>query len=150
MSTDHDHHDQHGMALDRVLEAMRDAVPPEGLEARIAQRLQQHAAAPAAAPFRWRNVFAISAPTGEWWRGAITGAAAVLLLTAAFALAGHLLQTNPDRRSMAMNSTANRSVASAATPVGYPSYGAPTSQNNAQPCSHPTLLQAASVARCHA
>lgn len=142
MSTEHNQHDD---AVDKVLSALRDAAPPEGMEARIARRLQQHLAAPPTAPFCWREVFANSALAGAWWRGAITGAAAVLLVTATFLLAGHLLQTHQDRASTATNGAANRNIAPAATPVDDSSHGAPGGETRAQPCARPAMMRTASA-----
>jgi hypothetical protein len=138
-------HDEYGDALDKILAAARNAAPPEGMEARITDRLlQRQATAPPASPFRWRDAFANSARTGEWWRGTISGAAAVLLMTATFLLAGRLLQTRPDRIPMARNST-DRSVATAGTYVTTSPYGIPASEARAQPCADPTMLRAANV-----
>ena len=137
-------HNEHGDALDKILAAVRDAAPPEGMEARITDRLQRQATAPPASPFCWRDAFANSARTGEWWRGAITGAAAVLLMTATFLLAGRPLQTHPDRIPIARNST-DRSVATAGTHLTASPYGIPASEARAQPCAHPTMLRAANV-----
>ena len=61
-----DNHDQHDDAVDKVLTAMRGAPPPEGMEARIVQRLQQRAVAPSGIAPRWRNAFAISARDGAY------------------------------------------------------------------------------------
>lgn len=137
-------HDEHGDALDKILAAVRDAAPREGMEARITDQLQRQATTPPASPFRWRDAFVNSAQTGEWWRGAITGAAAVLLMTATFLLAGRLLQTRPDRIPMVRNST-DRSVATAGTYVTTSPFGIPASEARAQPCAHPTILRAANV-----
>jgi hypothetical protein len=145
MSSKHDEHDKHQDALEKVLAALRDADPPEAMEARITHRLQQHATAPPAAPFRWRDIVANSAPTAAWWRGAITGAAAVLLVTATFLLAGHLLQTYPDRATTATNGAANRNIAPDATLVNDSPHGAPGGETRAQPCAHPAIMRTASV-----
>src|SRR6185437_5172356 len=62
----------------RTLAALNSAAPPEGMEARIAQRLAAHSPAPV--PFH--NLRALI-PGPSWLRGALTGA---LVATAACAL----------------------------------------------------------------
>jgi hypothetical protein len=131
MGTEQNRHDD---AVDKVLAAMRDAAPSEGLDARIAQRLHQHAAA---APQR-SHLPANSTLTGTWWRGAFSGAAATTLAVALLLVAGHLLRQHTNRQQL---------VASKATPA--PSYVAASTSGVAQatPCTHQTLLRARSTAR---
>ncbi len=141
MSTEHDERDK---TVDKILAAMRDAAPPQGMQARITQRLQQHATAPSDVAFSWRDIFSNSAITGEWWRGAITGAAVVLLVVVGTSLfASHLLRETPDRISMAVNSAPNRDTAPVATPVSEPSTVTRVSETRAQPCAHPEMLRTA-------
>jgi hypothetical protein len=115
--------DQHDDALEKVLAALRTAPPPEGMQARIAQRLQQHATSAS-----------ISAPRGlpDWWRGAIAGAATAMLATGLFFFAAHLLRSRAPSSFTARNRT--------------PAFNAPgrTSVSNPQPnlCASPALLRA--------
>ncbi len=76
-------------AVERALAAMRDAKTPEGMEARIADRLALHAAARDVAGFRWRDIFAGSALAGAWWRGAVSGVAVAMLVVGLVWMAGH-------------------------------------------------------------
>jgi len=75
-------------AIDKTLAALRNAAPPEGMEARIAHRLQQ----PVAPSSYWRDLFAATTPSAFWLRGAFTGAAVALLAVCAVLLAQHALQ----------------------------------------------------------
>ncbi len=65
--------DRHDESIDRALAALRSAAPPEGIEARIIQRVQSSGTSPRT--FRWRDLLTGSALAGAWWRGALTGAA---------------------------------------------------------------------------
>ena len=65
MDTDHNQHDE---AIDKVLTALRDAAPPQGMEARIAQRLAQTPSPAPASAFGWRALFTSSAMAATWWR----------------------------------------------------------------------------------
>ncbi len=91
MSNDPNPHDE---IIDKVLAALRDAVPPEGIEARITHRLVQNPTPANRSTHRWRYRLTGSAVAGAWWRGAIAGAATALLTVGVFFLAAHLLQTN--------------------------------------------------------
>ena len=75
-------------AIDKTLAALNAAAPPEGMEARIAHRLAQ----PAPAASR----FAGPAFTADWLRGAVTGAAAAMLVTGLVLFAGHHARVRPD------------------------------------------------------
>lgn len=136
--------DDQNVALDKILAALREAAPPEGMEARIAQQLQQHSTSPQVAPFRWTNAFANSADAA-WWRGAITGAASMLLVAGGLLLANHLQPTHRNRESTARSSTAGGS----ATLVTASSHAAAANEASAQPCAHPTMLRTASIAPTH-
>lgn len=76
-------------AVDRALARLRDAEVPEGLEARIAAKLEGHAAMRDVAGFRWREISAGSAAAGAWWRGAVSGVAVAMLLVGLVWMAGH-------------------------------------------------------------
>ena len=76
-------------AVDRALARLRDAEVPEGLEARIAVKLEGQAAAWGVAGFRWREIFAGSAAAGAWWRGAVSGVAVAMLVVGLVWMAGH-------------------------------------------------------------
>jgi hypothetical protein len=66
--------DKHEAAIDKTLSALRNASPPEGMEARIQQRLRYQAAnADAAVSGFWR-------PIRAWWTGVLTGAAVATLV----------------------------------------------------------------------
>ena len=101
-------------AIDRTLAALRGAVPPEGMEARIAQRLQQ----PERAGFRWRGVFTGSTVAAAWGRGAVSGAAFTLLLVCAAMLAQHGLRGTPGPTRPAVQESAARDAPAAIVPGG--------------------------------
>lgn len=66
--------DRHESDIDKTLAALRAATPPEGLEARVQQRLRYHRTQTArTAAARW-------SPTPAWWHGLLSGVAAALLL----------------------------------------------------------------------
>jgi hypothetical protein len=114
---------QNDNAIDKTLAALNTAAPPEGLEARIAHRLQQQPTP--ALPWRDRLTgFTLSA---AWWRGAATGAAFALLAVTAVLLLQH--KTPPPHR-IAVNAPTH---APTITPVN-----APESLN---PCAHPAILR---------
>src|ERR1035437_11179168 len=83
---------QRDAAIDKALTALSSAASPEGMEARIAQRLQHRASAQEAA-FRWRDLLAGSSLSGAWWRGALTGAATAMLAGCIVLLLQHHSQT---------------------------------------------------------
>lgn len=93
----------HDDAIDKTLDALRGAAPPEGMEARIASRIAQQIASPAT------THIASLAPSASWWRGAIAGAAFATLLMGLLSIR-HLASTrgqNPDYT--AANSQAQQS-----------------------------------------
>lgn len=96
--------------VDKVLAALRNATPPEGMEARIAQRLH---AAPSAGP-------TISTFSAVWWRGAFTGAALATLATAVLFLAFHRLATPAPHPQTASSVLHNAAPPSTATMVSTP------------------------------
>lgn len=121
----------HDDAIDKTLAALKYATPPDGMEARILQRLQQQPAP--AAPFRWRDLRAGSALATAWWRGALSGAATAMLLVGALLLAQHTLRTKqPAVGQLAIT----RNLVPAVLPVAA---SAPNSPARATPC--PTLLR---------
>src|SRR4051812_43628015 len=71
MATEHDD------AVDKVLAALKNAAPPDGMEARITQRLDHHTAATAQSG--WRDLLAGSTLAIVWWRGALSGFAVAAL-----------------------------------------------------------------------
>ena len=81
-------------AVERALAALRDAKTPEGMEARIVDRLALHAAVPDVAGFQWRDIFAGSALAGAWWRGAVSGVAVAMLVVGLVWMAGHRGRSN--------------------------------------------------------
>ena len=136
---------EHDNAVDKVLAALRDAVPPEGMDARIAQRLEQQAKTAQDAAFRWRDLLAGSALAGAWWRGAISGAATAMLVTGLFLFAGHLLRPHkvlPDGGQLAVK----EAVAPAVTPVNASTHTTPASEDRAKPCVRPAVLRVRSLA----
>jgi hypothetical protein len=138
MSIENNRHDE---AVDKVLAALRDAVPPEGIQARIALRLQQHPQ-PAPAP-RWRDRLAAGTLAGAWWRGAISGAVTAMLLITLVLLAGHLLrQHTPEGGQIAV--AGGSAVAPAVTPSASP-HVTPVDQGRARPCAIPAVLPVHSV-----
>ncbi len=85
MNTNHNH----DASIDKTIAALKSAALPEGMEARILQRLQQPAQV---AHFRWRDLLTGSALAAAWWRGAFSGAAAAMFLVGALLLTQHSLR----------------------------------------------------------
>jgi len=121
-------------AVDKVLAALREATPPEGMEARIAQRLADHATAAPPTAFSWRDRFAGSTSTGAWWRGAIAGAAAATLAICAVLLVQHRSRPTPPPVQTAVGSGASKSF-------GTSPQATPASQSRATPCAHTTVFR---------
>jgi len=133
MNTNHTNHDD---AIDKTLAALKTAAPPQGMEARILQRLQQHVPA---AEFSWSDLFARTALAGAWWRGAITGAATAMLLVGALLLAQHSLRTRPGHAQPAVSQVATaRNLAPAVVPVAT---SASARDSHANPCVTPGQLR---------
>ncbi len=125
---------QHDDAVEKVLAALKTAAPPEGMDARIAERLRQAQAATAAPP--WRNRIAASLPTVAWWRGALTGAALATFAAACVILIGqHRSQPTPVNSQVAATTPA---TAVSATPVDTPL---------TKPCAGPNTFQVRTAAR---
>ena len=80
--------DKHDTAIDKTLAALTSASPPEGMEARIQQRLLYRGMETTSAPLPWR-------PARGWWLGMLTGSVAATLLCCAvlFMLRGHVAVT---------------------------------------------------------
>jgi hypothetical protein len=155
MELEHRNHDD---AIDKTLAALKRAAPPEGMEARILQRLQQPVPA---APFRWSDLLTGSALAGAWWRGALSGAATAMLLVGALLLAQHGLRARPQHAVSLIAAT--RTPSPAALPVAALSQRAAANDSRAKPCTTPgamhvriaaparstTMLSAASFAPSH-
>lgn len=130
MELEHRNHDD---AIEKTLAALKTASPPEGMEARILQRMQQHAAAAHAAPLRWRDLLTGSALATAWWRGALSGAVTAMLLVGALLLAQHGLRSWPAQ--VAINQLAPvRNLSPVAVPVAT---SASASDSHANPCATP-------------
>lgn len=109
--------DKHEAAIDRTLAALNEAKPPEGMEARIQQRLRYHAAQASGGASTWR-------PARTWWMGALTGAVLATLICALgwFGLRGQTRQTmanNPPTGNHPVRavSVANRPAEAQSVPV---------------------------------
>jgi hypothetical protein len=153
-------HKPHDDAIDKTLAALKRTAPPEGMEARILQRLQQHASTAIAAPFRWRDLLTGSALAAAWWRGALSGAATAVLLVGALLMAQHGLRA---RQPVVSQITATRTPAPTAVPVAALSQRAAANDLRAKPCTtsgamhvriaaparSTTMLSAASFAPSH-
>jgi hypothetical protein len=110
-------------AIDKTLAALRNAAPPEGMEARIAACI---AARPAPAVSPWRNRLTGYTLASAWWRGALTGVSVAMLAVAAVLLLQHKA---PSPNGIAV---ATPTHAPAATPV--------SAAASATPCAHPAIL----------
>ena len=124
-------------AIDKVLAALRDATPPEGMDARIAARLEQCVQQAQPTPSRWRNLLIGSSPVAAWGRGALTGAAFALLAVAIIVALHHTPAPLPQQ--VTASSTRNPTT----TPVS-------TSSRSATPCAHPAAFRVATAAIPHA
>lgn len=124
-------HNQPDSTVDKILAALRDADPPEGMQTRIAQRLDQHATATP------RRLYLPASFTlaGAWWRGAFTGAAAATLAAALLLFAGHLLRPHTSPQQPVADTT------SAAPTYVATSTSKPTGDTQATPCVHQALLR---------
>lgn len=131
MNTEQNNHDT---AIDKMLAALKVAAPPEGMEARILQRMQRYAPA---TPFRWRDLLTGSALASAWWRGALSGSAAAMLLTGALLFAQHSLRPRPGHAQSVASQIA--AAQPAPIPVSVAASGLnPLSQAN--PCITPNIL----------
>jgi hypothetical protein len=133
-------------AIDKTLAALRDAAPPEGMQARIAHRLQQPAAV--AAHSRWRHLLTGSTLSAAWGRGALTGAATALLIVGALLLAQHGLRTKPEPEHYAIGEiAAARNAAPAITPVSSSARTLPIGEARANLCASTDATAGAQRAR---
>jgi hypothetical protein len=117
-------------AIDKTLAALRNAAPPEGMEARIAHRLQQ----PVAPSSYWRDLFAATTPSAFWLRGAFTGAAVALLAVCAVLSVIHGLRSYRPQRAQ---NIAARQTAPSVVPVR-----ASSVETASSPCTNPSALRA--------
>jgi hypothetical protein len=119
-------HNQPDSAIDKTLAALNTAVPPEGLEGRIAARIAQRLEQPAPATSHWRTRFTGYTLTAAWWRGAAIGAATAMLAVAVVLLLQH---KTPAPTHFAANAPATATI-----PVK-------VSGTPAAPCAHPAILR---------
>jgi hypothetical protein len=122
----------HDEAIDKVLAALRNASPPEGMEDRIAARIAREVASPQ--PVRSR--FLALAPSSAWWRGAITGAAAAMLIVFAILLAQR------ESRSTTWHSkgsTAESGAAQIVAPGSKPPSIVAVSESRSRNCPNPAV-----------
>ena len=87
-----DMQDKRDAAIDRTLAALSEARPPEGMEARIQQRLRYHTAQASLSGQTWR-------PVKTWWMGVLTGAAIATLIC----VIGWFGLSGPTNRTVARN-----------------------------------------------
>jgi hypothetical protein len=126
MKLEHTNHDD---AIDQTLAALKTAAPPDGMEARILQRLQHHVPA---AEFRWSDLFARTALAAAWWRGALSGAVTATLLVGALLLAQHSLRTKHGQVAISQV-VSTHNLAPAALPVAASSPNAPSHDTSGCP-----------------
>jgi len=112
--------------VDKVLAALRNATPPEGMEARIAQRLH---AVPSAGP-------PVSTFSAIWWRGAFAGAATAALATAVLFFAFHRLAIPANHSQSAANITHHQPTQPNTAPK------VSTAREDRTLCASPSVLQA--------
>jgi hypothetical protein len=126
-------------AVEKVLRGLRDAPTPEGMEARIAQRLAVAAqdSGTRAAALGWRSFFAGYGQSGVWWRGAVSGAAVAMLAMGAVMLMQH------EARGRARQEQRASSGGSVRGGGVVPAAGAEVAvAAQARPCAGPGLLRA--------
>ena len=146
MGPEHQQH-EHDAAIDRVLAALRDAAPPAGMEARIAQRLADQRVNATVDASLWRGLFAHLAPQSAWLHGAITGVAVASLAFAAFLLVTHPAYTSPHHEGSMAQADGSSSQHGAApqtgraTSVSAPAQ-APAGQSGNARCGNPALIRA--------
>lgn len=116
---------EHDEAIEKVLAALKNAAPPDGMEARIAQRLLDH---PPAAQRSWRLLLTGPSVSGAWLRGALSGG---LLATAAacglFLFESHPMHPSPTTPPIAYSTPRPEVV--------------PVSAGPATPCLPPAILR---------
>jgi hypothetical protein len=119
--------DKDQAAIEKTLAALNEARPPEGMEARIQQRLRYHAAAtPATAPDWWL-------PGRTWWMGVLTGAvvATVVCVAAWMGLRG------PAEHGRAITASAGTSPAKVVV------VSRPAEPQRGMPCAAPAVRREA-------
>lgn len=119
---------KHDKAIDKTLAALTGATPPEGMEARIQQRLHYHAAAENASARR-----ALPSLRG-WWYGALTGAAAATLLCCVVLFAFHLRLGRTSERNVNQAHEFRAGSSKTLSPASLP-------RPRATPCVQPSLIQ---------
>jgi hypothetical protein len=134
MGTERNSHDD---AIDKVLAAMREAAPPEGMDARIEQRLHRQASMPATLS----RLPATSTLTGAWWRGAFSGAAAATLVAGVVLFTSYIFLARSSR-SQTTGLASNRGGAAPAVVPVSASTGTPADEARAHPCFNGTVLRA--------
>jgi hypothetical protein len=115
-------------AIDKVLAALRDAAPPEGMESRIAARLEQHTNAQQAHArpnSHWRSLLTGQSLAAAWFRGAATGVAFALLAVAAVLALRHTPAPPPQQTAAAPS----------------PAHITPVSEARTTPCISPAVLR---------
>ena len=127
-------------AIDKTLAALNSAAPPAGLESRIAAHI---AAQPAPAVSPWRDRFTGYTLASAWWRGAVSGAAAAMLVTAVALFAGHQARVRSDAgHATVREGPAVRTLA----PVAASARNALAGQALGNPCATPRVLPVRSAA----
>jgi hypothetical protein len=123
-------------AIEKVLAALKAAVPPEGMDERIAQRLKRDTAAMSQAS--WRDVLAGSSLAGAWWRGALSGAAVAAVAVGLVLLAPHRSANARGERQTppAVATTTPQATNPVATAVALP---------HPAPCTSPSMIPAHKV-----
>jgi len=119
---------KHDKAIDKTLAALTGATPPEGMEARIQQRLHYHAAAENASARR-----ALPSLRG-WWYGALTGAAAATLLCCVVLFAFHVQLGRTSERNVNQAHEFRAGSSKTLSPASLP-------RPRATPCVQPSLIQ---------
>jgi hypothetical protein len=135
---------EHDEAVDRVLKALRDATPPEGMEARIAERLQHHASAPSLAN-RWRERLGGVTIAGAWWRGAFSGAATAMVAIGIAVVVAHFVQPRPHPESSAVA----HSIATVAPAAPGPVVEKVVVERRSGPCATPSVFREKDATTTH-
>lgn len=128
MTHDHTQPDPTDLDIARTLAALNSAAPPEGMEARITQRLSEEGVPHSrAASSRVSGFIAAILPQSAWLRGALTGA---FVATAACALAFYIVRPQRAAQSQIATNTSQPPHSATATPVSM-------TANTAIPCDNP-------------
>lgn len=118
--------DKHDAAINKTLAALASAIPPEGMETRIQQRLHYRAAQ--------TNLTQSWRPGLAWWQGLLTGAAVATILCCAvgFGLRTHLAEGG--RGNLQASLETPRTAQPTATPASSPA-------GIFEPCAKPAVRQ---------